>query len=387
MIKIRTNKLVVLVATSILGSAMAPVFAETNTEFVQSVVDEKTKYLMDKYDIPGMSVAITVDGKQYFYNYGMADKERNQPVSENTIFELGSISKTFTATLAGYAQGQGNLSLDDKVEKHIPALQDSRVGEMKLIHLATYTAGGLPLQFPDEVTNQVEMLQYYNAWTPKFSPGKYRQYSNPSIGFYGHIAALSMNSDYSELMENTILPKLNMASTFINVPDDKLEDYAFGYNSNGDAVRVNPGILDAEAYGVKSTSSDMINYVESNLGVVSLDKDIANALNSTHIGYYKTSTFTQALGWEAYAYPVTLDTLLEGNSTDTILNPKPVESQNYAESLPKSVWVNKTGSTGGFGAYVAYIPEEKAGIVILANKNYPNSERVTAAFDILESIL
>jgi beta-lactamase class C len=92
---------------------------------------------------------------------------------------------------------------------------------------------------------------------------------------------------------------------------------------------------------------------------------------------------TQDLIWEQYGYPVKLDTLLEGNADKMAY-----ESQAATELIPpqppqQAVWINKTGSTSGFGAYVAFIPAKKLGIVILANKNYPNEHRVRLAYQIL----
>ena len=353
---------------------------------LKSVVDECAKGLINEYDIPGLAVAVTIDGKRYFYNYGFADESKGSLVTNDTIFELGSISKTFAATLTGYAQEKGKLNMDDKVKDYIPELENSVLGNTKLVHVATYTAGGLPLQFPSEVTNDADMMQYYKTWKPEYEAGTKRKYSNPSIGLFGYIGALSMKSDYTEMMETVILPELGMTNTFVDVPKDKLNNYAFGYSSEGKPVRVNPGILDAQAYGIKSTSLDMLQYIEANMGQAQLNTDIENALERTHTKYFDTDTFTQAVGWEGYDYPVSLSQLLKGNSSDVILNAKPVQASESG-TLGRDVWYNKTGSTGGFGAYVAYVPSEKIGIVILANKNYPNAERVEAAYNIISSVV
>ncbi|MCG6282388.1 class C beta-lactamase [Vibrio diabolicus] len=358
----------------------------TASSQLKSVVDECAKGLMNEYDIPGLAIAVTIDGKRYFYNYGFADESKGSLVTNDTIFELGSISKTFAATLTGYAQEKGKLNMDDKVKDYIPELENSVLGNTKLVHVATYTAGGLPLQFPSEVTNDAEMMQYYKTWKPEYEAGTKRKYSNPSIGLFGYIGALSMKSDYTEMMETLILPKLGMTNTFVDVPKDKLNNYAFGYSSEGKPVRVNPGILDAQAYGIKSTSLDMLQYIEANMGQAQLNTDIENALERAHTKYFDTDTFTQAVGWEGYDYPVSLSQLLKGNSSDVILNAKPVQASESG-TLGRDVWYNKTGSTGGFGAYVAYVPSEKIGIVILANKNYPNAERVEAAYNIISSVV
>lgn len=364
-------------------------FAKTESTVssqLKSVVDECAKGLMNEYDIPGLAVAVTIDGKRYFYNYGFADESKGSLVTNDTIFELGSISKTFAATLTGYAQEKGKLNMDDKVKDYIPELENSVLGNTKLVHVATYTAGGLPLQFPSEVTNDADMMQYYKTWKPEYEAGTKRKYSNPSIGLFGYIGALSMKSDYTEMMETVILPELGMTNTFVDVPKDQLNNYAFGYSTEGKPVRVNPGILDAQAYGIKSTSLDMLQYIEANMGQAQLNTDIENALERTHTKYFDTDTFTQAVGWEGYDYPVSLSQLLKGNSSDVILNAKPVQASESG-TLGRDVWYNKTGSTGGFGAYVAYVPSEKIGIVILANKNYPNAERVEAAYNIISSVV
>lgn len=361
--------------------------AACSNDRLKSAVDQQAKLLMNEHNISGMAFGIIIDGKSYLYHYGLADKKAKIPVSENTIFELGSISKTFAATLASYSELNGTLTLEDTADKYIPYLRNSAIGNTKLVNLATYSAGGLPLQVPDDVKNNKELLRYYKSWQPVFPVNSKRLYSNASIGLFGYISALSMDADYTQLMENKILPSLNMPNTFINVPNGKMANYAFGYNAAGDAIRVNSGMLDAEAYGIKSTIKDMTHFMAANMGLVPLDKDIQQALDNNRKGYYQASTFTQGLGWEMYPYPTQLNTLLEGNSMDVVLKPQAITTDNHPTPILNNVWVNKTGATNGFGGYIAYIPAEKSGIVILANKNYPNADRVKAAYTILESAI
>ena len=376
--------LTALVIASLLSGTVQ---AADSDDLLKNTVDQQAKLLMNEHDIPGIAFGIIINGKSHFYHYGLADKKAKIPISENTIFELGSISKTFAATLASYSELKGTLKLEDTADKYIPYLKNSAIGNTKLINLATYSAGGLPLQVPDDVKNNKELLRYYKSWQPVFPVNSKRLYSNASIGLFGYISALSMDADYTQLMEEKILPSLNMPNTFINVPNDKMADYAFGYNAAGDAIRVNPGMLDAEAYGIKSTIKDMTHFMAANMGLVPLDKDIQQALDNNRKGYYQASTFTQGLGWEMYPYPTKLNTLLKGNSMDVVLKPQAIKIDNHPTPILNNVWVNKTGATNGFGGYIAYIPAEKSGIVILANKNYPNADRVKAAYTILESAI
>lgn len=109
---------------------------------------------MEKESIPGMAVGIVYNGKAQTYSYCLADTKARIPVSENTIFELGSVSKTFTGLAAGYALTEGIADLSDPVRKYWPALPTAPWDNIRMLHLTTYTAGGLPLQLPDAVTDE-----------------------------------------------------------------------------------------------------------------------------------------------------------------------------------------------------------------------------------------
>ena len=376
----------ILVACAIASVCHA---AQGQRERLEAVVDQAIRPVMAKYGVPGMAVAVTVGEKAYVFDYGVASVATRKPVSRDTLFEIGSVSKTFTATLASYAQVSGALSLSDKVGKYLPLLRGSPFGdEVSLLDLGTHTPGGLPLQVPDNVKNNDELMQYFKAWQPTYPPGTHRTYNNPGIGTLGLITAKSMGGDFAALMEQTLFPALGLTSTYIDVPPAKQADYAQGYTKSDAPIRVAPGVLGSEAYGVKTTAADMIRFVQANMKLIEVGDKLQRAITDTHTGYFKVANgaMTQDLIWEQYPYPVTLTTLLQGNSSAMIFEAAPVTAIAPPQAPRSDVWINKTGSTNGFAAYVAFIPERRLGIVMLANKNFPVDDRVTAAYSILSSL-
>lgn len=386
-----TNKksiagLKILAACMAVFGASHCVAATQTDQPIEKIVNDAVRPVLKAQGIPGMAVAITVNGKQHYFNYGVASKETGRPVANDTLFEIGSVSKTFTATLAAYAQATGKLALSDNASQVLPTLRGSTFDNISVLQLGTYTAGGLPLQFPSDADHQDKMLGYFKQWKPTYAAGTHRQYSNPSLGLFGYLAAQSMGAPFDKLMEKTLLPKLGLKHSYLKVPQDQMGLYAQGYSKDDKPVRVEPGALDSEAYGVKTSASDLLRYVEANMNPASLEKPLQQAIAITHTGYYQVGDMTQGLGWEFYNYPVTLDTLLAGNSSQMALEPHEVRWRNPPQPQRDTVLINKTGSTGGFGAYVAFIPAKDIGIVILANKNYPNAERVKIAHEILSAL-
>jgi beta-lactamase class C len=353
---------------------------------IAAAVEKAVGAVIKENDVPGMAVGVAVAGQRFVFNYGLADRKKGTPVGDDTLFEIGSVSKTFTATLGGYAEAEGALSFSDAASEHMPELAGSAFDRISLLDLGTYTAGGLPLQFPDDVTDDTGIATYFRGWRPAYEPGTQRVYSNPSIGLFGHLAARSLGQPYADLMHGTLFPALGLENTYIRVPDSEMQNYAFGYNKAGKPVRVNPGALDSQAYGVKTTASDLLRFVEVNMDPSALQTSLQQAIAATQDGYYRIGDTTQSLGWELYAWPAKLDVLLSGNSSDMALKPHAATFLSPPEQPAGEVFVNKTGSTGGFGAYAAFVPTRGVGVVLLANRNYPNAERIKAAYAIFETL-
>jgi len=351
---------------------------------ITHAVDATVKPLMAKNGIPGMAVGVVAGGKPFLFYYGVASKATGQPVSQRTLFEVGSISKTFNATLASYAQVRGFISLSDRAGKYLPSLRGAPFGDVTLLNLGTHTAGILPLQVPNGIDNDAQLLDYLKGWRSPKAPGTVRLYNNISIGILGLIVAKSIGEDYAALMDRRLFAALGLENTFIDVPPAKMSDYAQGYRKNDTPVRMTQGELWAEAYGVRTTAPDLLRWVRANMGEIDLDPTFERAIAATHTGYFQAGVMTQDLIWEQYPYPVALPALLEG--TDMVEGAVPARAIEPPLPSQSNVWINKTGSTNGFAAYVAFVPAKNMGIVLLANKTYPLHERVKAAFDILSQL-
>ncbi|GAB2840801.1 class C beta-lactamase [Pseudoduganella ginsengisoli] len=360
-----------------------PAVAAPDLSAIRQAVDAAVAPVMAQYDVPGMAVAVTVDGQAMFFNYGVAARDSKRPVTEATLFELGSNSKTFTSTLGAYAQEQGQLSLHDHPSKFMPHLKGSALDKATLLHLATYTAGGFPLQVPDDVKTEAQLASYFQHWKPEAAPGQQRRYANPSIGLFGRITAVALGSAFTDAAERELFPQLGLQHTYIRVPATAMADYAWGY-AKDQAVRVRPDLLDSEAYGVKSTAADMIHYVQTQIDPSGLAPAMQRAVQATHVGYFQVGPMTQGLGWESYPYPVSLERLLSGNSGDMAWESQPAQALNPPLAGTAPTLYNKTGSTRGFGSYVMFVPARKTGIVLLANRAYPNEARIRLAYHILQ---
>ncbi len=365
------------------GSALATTPEEAQ---VAQVVNPTITALMKAQAIPGMAVAVVYQGKPYFFTWGQADVAGNRPVTRQTLFELGSVSKTFTGVLGGDAVARGEIALSDPASKYWSALSGKQWEGITLLHLATYTAGGLPLQVPESVTDAAALEKYYQSWQPEWAPGTKRLYANASIGLFGALAVKPSKMDFEQALTRRVLKPLNLNHTWVTVPASEQANYAWGYR-DGKAVHVSPGMLDAEAYGVKTSIVDMAGWLQANLQPENIQNaTLKKGMSIARSRYWQVGEMYQGLGWEMLNWPVTSRTLEQGADNKYALAARDVTAITPAQPPVKASWVHKTGATGGFGSYIAFIPEKHLGIVMLANKNYPNPERVKAAYRILDAL-
>jgi beta-lactamase class C ACT/MIR len=350
------------------------------------VVERAVTPLIKAQTIPGMAVAVIYQGKPHYFTFGEADIAARLPVTQQTLFELGSISKTFTGVLGGDAVARQEISLSDPATKYWPELTGKQWQGIRLLDLATYTAGGLPLQVPDEVTDNASLLNFYQHWQPQWKPGTTRLYANASIGLFGALAVKPSGMSFEQAMTTRVFQPLRLTHTWITVPKSEDKHYAWGYR-DGKPVHVSPGMLDGQAYGVKTNIQDMSRWVMANMAPDTVaDAFLKQGITLAQSRYWRVGAMYQGLGWEMLNWPVDAKTVVGGSDNKVALAPLPAAEVNPPAPPVKASWVHKTGSTGGFGGYVAFIPEKQIGIVMLANKSYPNPARVEAAYRILSAL-
>ncbi|WP_339490968.1 class C beta-lactamase [Pseudomonas sp. EL_65y_Pfl2_R95] len=375
-----------LIAGVLLGWLSTANVALAQASDAKEVIDPVITALMQQQKIPGMAVALVRPQGTLILNYGSADRNANTPVDDQTLFEIGSLSKTFTVALASLAVVNDKLDLDTEVSHYLPELKGTAFDKITGANLATHTSGGLPLFVPDAVTNRQQLMKWYRQWQPTEAIGEVRTYSNLSIGLLGLETAASLGRDFIPAMQQDVLTPLGLTQTWYDVPKAQMANYAMGEDKQDKPTRVTPGVLDDEAYGIKTTAGDLASFAQANLGLLEIDDALKTALDATREGRYQVGQMTQDMIWEQYSLPVGVDTLLAGNGYDMILKPNRVEAIEPMQEPRNDVWINKTGSTNGFGGYLVMLPGQQTALVMLANKNYPNDARVKAAHRILSDL-
>ncbi|AOM41436.1 CMY2/MIR/ACT/EC family class C beta-lactamase [Xenorhabdus hominickii] len=373
-------------ATLIVSTTSFAAQKSLTAEQINQAVNGTITPLLKEQAIPGMAVAIIYQGQTYYFTYGKANITNNLPVTKQTLFELGSVSKTFTGVLGGDIITRGEIKLSDPAKKYWPSLTGNQWKNINMLHLATYTAGGLPLQIPDTVTDNASLLNFYQHWQPQWEPGTMRLYANASIGLFGALAVKPSGISFEQAIKQRVFQPLQLTHTWIHVPKSEEKEYAWGYRDN-QPVRVSPGMLEAESYGIKSTIEDMATWLQANMKPQQVENNtLKQGILLAQARYWRIGDMYQGLGWEMLNWPVNADAVINGSDNLVALAPHPSVAIDPPAPAVSASWVHKTGATNGFGAYIAFIPEKQVGIVILANKNYPNPARIKASYTILQAL-
>lgn len=319
--------------------------AATAPSLLPSRVDLAIHARIQAGEYPAMVVAVVSDDQSHVYSFGKL--ANGEATNADTIFQIGSITKTFTGTLLAESVDQREIKLDTPVAKLLPAYKlPSREGkQITLGELATQFSG-LP-RLPgnlDPAAEPKDPYAHYDAAKLKAflagyvlsrDPGSAYEYSNLGFGLLGDALAQRAGTSYAALLQAKILQVLGMSSTSATFSEPLASRWAMGHDESGKPAKPwHLGAL-AGAGAINSTGADMLRYLKANM------EHAADTLST--------------------AMRLAQKPRREVNENERI----GLAWMTRHDSDGDVVWHN--GMTGGYASFMGFTADGRRGVVILTN--------------------
>ncbi|MDX1406659.1 MAG: serine hydrolase [Saprospiraceae bacterium] len=327
-----------------LSVLVLPLAAQKKTELPPEIIESVEQRIA--YGInPSIAIGVIDEDGPRYYSFGQTTPG-GDPVDEHSIYEIGSITKTFTAALLMHMVDQGLMHLDDPVSIHLPDKVSVPARDGKKITLAQLSdhTSGLP-RMPDNFTpanplnpyadyTVEQMYDFVSGHTLRRDPGAEYEYSNLAQGLLGHILELKSGKTYEQLMIDEIAAPLGMHETRITLTPHMRQHLALPH-SNGIQVENWDIPTLAGAGAIRSSVHDMLIYLGAQLGLI--DSPMYLAMKATQqVRHDKAGNTRVGLGWH----------LIEGSKGDIITH---------------------TGGTGGYLTFAGFVRETNTGVVVFTN--------------------
>jgi putative ATP-binding cassette transporter len=313
------------------------------TEINQMVID-----LMDRGDIPGLSMVIISRDQQILKSYGHSNLADRTPVSTKTLFELGSCSKAFTSIAALKLVDEGKLDLDSSVSYYLPwfrVLFEGRIADVKVKHLLHHTSGipwntisQIPPSLDSGALEQTIRTLVDNELNNK--PGTQYEYATINYDVVALIIEKISGISFERFAQREVLQPLGLLSTTIGEPVDRQAmakghkvSFFHPWNYQAPVFKGN----NAAGYFI-SNAEDMGRWLQFQMGMFSSQLyDIAMKSQERDESVPLHNMSSYAMGWE-----------ISLNGTGEIYH---------------------GGLNPAFTSYMAFRPQRKIGVVVLANSN------------------
>lgn len=319
-------------------------FGQTNTKLPDELVKSIDLRIKEGRNSSIVIGIVDNNGTHYF---AFGNKSINgSPADEHTIYEIGSITKVFTATLLAQQVLDGKLKLDDPVKKFLPdsiKFPSRNNVEITLGNLSDHTSSlpRMPTNFaPKNQENPyadytvAQLYAFLSGYTLPRDIGSAYEYSNLAQGLLGHILALNAGMPYEKLMIKTIAKPLGMKETKITFDSKMKKNLAIGYNQGKEVENWDIPTL-AGAGAIRSSTFDMLKFLSANMGI--MKSKLLPAMNMTHqVRHNKAGDMRVGLGW----------IIAKGKNGDVI-------------------WHN--GGTGGYRTFAGFVKETGTGVVVMTN--------------------
>jgi beta-lactamase class C len=325
---------------------------------VEAVVVARINAILPGDGVEGAAVAVRIDGKTLFYNFGNADRAEHRPVTTDSIFNLASVGKLFATTLLAQAVKQGELSLDDPVAKYVTELQQGGdIRRVTLGQLASHTSGlprepGSYERWHQGKYTLPDFIRFLKEWKAdkEHEPGRQDIYSNAALVLLRIALQRRFETPFATLMEQRLTGRLGMAATALPLPPALRARAVQGYGPMGRPIGEpgeEQGSFDWPGAGqIYSSARDMATFLAANLGELPDHRPLEAAMGFAQEGVFTVNPrFTQGLAWQiVHAGDLTV--------------------------------VDKNGGLNNTSTYIGLVPQKKLGVVILANRGRQPATKV-----------
>ena len=312
---------------------------------LQRIVDDRVVTYRDSV---GLIVGVIEPSGRRLFARGPAQVGNDDNVDGDTIFEIGSVSKVFTALALADAAHRGELSLNDPAAKYLPpgtTLPQHGPRPITLLDLGTHMSGlpNMPpnvaptdLNNPDADMTADQLLKSVAAYELTRDVGSAYEYSSAGYELLGMAVADAAHADFETVLKSRIFGPLKMANTRIAISLDEKDRLSAGYDGHLQPVPHEhmPTVLGAG--GMRSTANDLLDFLAANIGLTPspLAPAMADMLKVKRQTQYLE--LKAALGWHVAT--------LHG---------------------VEMVWEN--GQTAGYRAFIGFVPKNRTGVVVLSN--------------------
>lgn len=286
------------------------IYAQQQNKDIDAIVSK----FMKVEKVPGTAIAIVKKGEPvYVQTYGLSNIELGTPVTNNTVFELASLTKQMTAALAVALAEKGKISLNDTLSHYVenaPENWDKVTLKMLLGHM-----GGFIHSFEPKV-NDSYLLNYSKEFmleacrnTPMLSePGTDWKYSDQGYFLAGVMIEAATDIDFNTLMIETFFKPMGMENTIFLDQDDIILNRAAGYIIENGEYKNNRRSWEFELtphFGVMSTINDMVLYEKALHNGTIITKEVTNTITAPYRIFFKTDNiqFSYGMGWEVQDTP------------------------------------------------------------------------------------
>jgi CubicO group peptidase (beta-lactamase class C family) len=208
--RLRTASALTGPATPVPGSDPEVLFAE---------LDQLVVARMATLKIPGVAIGVIADGTEHAAGFGVTNLDHPLPVDPDTLFQIGSTTKTFTGTTVMRLVEQGTLDLEAPVRTYLPDFRvaDAGVSEAaRLRHLVTHTAGWQDAGFVETGDGDDALARFVDGMAdlPQIAPlGKYFSYNNGAVCLAGHVIEVVTGQPYEAAVAELVLKPLGLEQT------------------------------------------------------------------------------------------------------------------------------------------------------------------------------